>query len=153
MEKAAVWGMNGVRVQGTSWCSVFHLQGFDGIRRGIGLCRMLKLAVLLQTVQAWQVYGVSVAEGFLALAGQYGRFGCFELKMGKTLPFSPSVADSAVLGWENHSYLLHFFLSANNHLFVNEWSVARDKLMYFGFAKTGDWRWKEEAGEQPAVSS
>jgi len=60
---------------------------------------MLKLAVLLQTVQAWQVYGVSVAEGFLALAGQYGRFGCFELKMGKTLPFSPSVADSAVLGW------------------------------------------------------
>lgn len=60
---------------------------------------------------------MSVAEGFLALAGQYGRLGCFELKTGKTLLFSPSVADLAVLGWENHSYLLHSFLSANNHLF------------------------------------
>lgn len=32
---------------------------------------------------------MSVAEGFLALAGQYGRLGCFELKTGKTLPFQP----------------------------------------------------------------
>lgn len=44
---------------------------------------------------------MSVAEGFLALAGQYGRLGGFELKMRKSFSFSPSVADLAVLGWEN----------------------------------------------------
>lgn len=29
---------------------------------------------------------VSIAEERLALAGQYGKLGCFLLKMGKTLP-------------------------------------------------------------------
>lgn len=41
--------VNGVRVQGTFWCLIFHLQDFDLINCRIGLCKRSKLAVLLQT--------------------------------------------------------------------------------------------------------
>lgn len=154
MNKAAVWMW---MVWGASWGLIFHLQDFDLINRRIRLCKVLKLEVLLQTPKA-----SFLGRRFTKWALQRGSWlwldrmeGLVVLswKWAKLCLFSPSVADSAHPGWENHSYLSRFFLSANNHLFVNERSAVQDKLMDFGFAKTGDWQRKEAAGEQVAMSN
>lgn len=42
---------------------------------------------------------VSIAEECLALAGQYGKLGCFLLKMGKTLPSQPFSVCLGSAGW------------------------------------------------------
>lgn len=72
---------------------------------------------------------MSVEEGFLALAGHYGRVGRFVAGNGQVFAAQPSCGSLGHAGLGQPLLpLMHFLLSANTQLFVNEWPVARDKL-------------------------